>query len=234
MKGSDMKRLAIFFVLCVSTFLFAAGSNINEDTVHFVGQASAFTVGSELVTDGGFPTLDNWTEGTWTLAAGVVSEDNAGVDSDITQFVSGLTTLRVYRIQFEVTAYTDGNVTAMFDGAEIGDKSATGVFTGYAVASGTSGNMIIRADATFTGSVDNVSVVAWAGDLNAGGGCMIATFSGVLTDYMTATGESLYDDEGLAYDHATKTFTTDGMGTILPGTIVNASGANITAVRVFG
>ena len=191
-----MKKLIvmIFLILCVPLF---AQSTIDEDSVHFVGRSYAFVVGSELVTDGGFPSFDNWTQGTWTLAAGVASEDNAGANSDITQTLTGLTDGRMYRIQFEVTAYTDGNVTARFDNVELGDKTSTGVFTGYAVATGTTANVTIRADATFTGSVDNVSVVAWVGSLDAGGGCTIATFTGTLTDYMSATGGVLHEDSGL-------------------------------------
>lgn len=194
-----MRYLLIFLTCCG---LLSAQSTINEDTVHFVGQASAFSVGSELVTDGGFPSFDNWTEGTWTLGAGVASEDNAGGDSDLTQSLSGLTNGRVYRIQFEVTAYTDGNVTAVFRDTEIGDKSATGVFTGYLAARATAADLDIRADATFTGSVDNVSVVAWVGDSDAGGGTTIATFTGTLTDYMTATGGVLHNASGLALSNS--------------------------------
>ncbi len=188
-----MRYLVIFLILCVS--LFAAGSLVDEDTAHFVGRASAFTVGSEIVTDGDFPSFDNWTQGTWTLAGGVASEDNAGGDSDLTQVIaSGLVVGRVYRVQFEVTAYTDGNVTARFDGVEIGDKTATGVYTGYAVSTGTGASIDIRADATFTGSIDNVSVVAWTGHLTPGGGITIAGLKalldagGDLTDIMTTTG----------------------------------------------
>lgn len=185
-----MRYLLIFLACCA---LLSAQSTINEDTVHFVGQASAFTVGAELVTDGGFPTLDNWTEGSWTLATGVVSEDNAGGNSDILSDVAIVTVDgTVYRVQFEVTAYTDGNVVAVFDGVEVGgDKSAVGVYTVYVAATDASSTIALRADATFTGSCDNVSVVAWVGDLNAAGGCTIATFTGTLTDYMTATGRPL-------------------------------------------
>lgn len=205
-----MKYLLIFFILCACVF---AQSNIDEDHIVVVGQASAFTVGSELVTDGGFATLDNWTEGTWTLAAGVVSEDNAGGDSDITQNLTSLTDGRMYRIQFEVTAYTDGNVTAVFDGVEIGDKSAVGVYTGYLPAIGTDADLDIRADATFTGSVDNVSVVAWVGDLNAGSGCTIDTFTGTLTDYMSATGGVLHTDTALAITNSTVLITIEAATT---------------------
>ena len=60
--------------------------------------------------------FDNWAEGTWGGGAGDATEDNAGGDSDLTQLLSGVTIGRVYRIQFEVTVYTDGNVTAVFDG----------------------------------------------------------------------------------------------------------------------
>ena len=221
MKRLILRYVLIFFVLCVSVF---AQSNVAEDSVHFIGQASAFAVGAELVTDGGFPTLDNWTEGTWTLATGVVSEDNAGGNSDITQNITGLTDGRVYRIQFEVTAYTDGNVAARFDNVELGDKTSTGVFTGYAVATGTTANVTIRADATFTGSVDNVKVVAWVGGLDAGGGCVIDLFSGDLTDYMTATGGVLAEDTGLelSVDATELEITTAGTwGVTIPnGTLV--------------
>ncbi|KKL06303.1 hypothetical protein LCGC14_2597400, partial [marine sediment metagenome] len=187
-----MKKLIviiIFLVCCSSVF---AQSNINEDTIHFVGQASAFTVGSELVTDGGFPSFDNWTQGTWTLAGGVASEDNAGANSDLTQVLTGLTDGRLYRIQFEVTAYTDGVVTTRFDGVAIESYTQVGVFTEYGIAMGTTASITIRADATFTGSIDNVSVVAWVGDLDAGGGSTIAPFSGnSLSDYMGAEGQPL-------------------------------------------
>ncbi len=190
-----MNYVKIFLMLCGFVF---AQSTVNEDTVHFVGQASAFTVGIDEVTDGGFPSFDNWTQGSWTLAAGVASEDNAGANSDLTQTLTGLTDGRVYRMQFEVTAYTDGNVTARFDNVELGDKTSTGVFTGYAVCVGTTANVTIRADATFTGSVDNVKVVAWAGNLDAGGGSTIAGFTGTLSDYMSATGGVLFEDTTLA------------------------------------
>ncbi|KKM84347.1 hypothetical protein LCGC14_1300160, partial [marine sediment metagenome] len=191
----------MFFTLC--SLLFAAGSNINEDTVHFVGQASAFTVGSELVRNGVFFADTDWTKfnGTpsgWSIGSGVATcSGSQSVDTDLTQNITGLTDGRVYRITFEVTAISGGAVTAVFDGTEIEDKNTTAIYTGYVAAVGTDADLDIRGDSAFIGSVDNVSVVAWVGDLNAGGGSTIAGFTGTLTDYMSATGGVLHNESGL-------------------------------------
>ncbi|KKM01766.1 hypothetical protein LCGC14_1791120, partial [marine sediment metagenome] len=190
--------LLIFLIVCVSVF--AAGSNINEDTVHFVGQASAFTVGSELVLNGTFDDGTVWVRGTgWQPVANGKIEKTAGVESDISQNITGLTDGRVYRIQFEVVSVSAGNVTAVFDGTELGDKTSAGVYTGYAAAVGMDADIAILGDAAFAGFIDNVSVVAWVGDLDASGGCTIDTFTGTLTDYMSATGGVLHEDTTLAF-----------------------------------
>lgn len=188
-------RYLLIFLACCS--LLSAQSTINEDTVHFVGQASAFSVGSELVTDGDFPNFDNWTEGAgWTVASNKASQNNNA--SDLTQNITGLTDGRLYRIQYEITDFTDGVITSVLNNVQSGDKGAVGVYTSYLVATGTDDDLDMRGDAVFTGSISNVSMVAWVGDLNAGGGCTIATFSGTLTDYMSATGGVLHNEAGLA------------------------------------
>lgn len=206
-ESTILRKLCLIAIFLMSLPVFAQ-STIDEDTIHFVGQASAFTVGAELIANGTFTgAATGWTVGTWTYAANAISEDNAGGDSDLTQNITSLTDGAIYRIQFEVTVYTDGNVAAVFDGVELGDKSSTGVYTGYAVATGTDADVDIRADATFTGTIDNVSVVAWVGHLTPGGGCPIADFSGTLTDYMTATG-------GVLAEGTTKAVESGGSGKV--------------------
>ncbi|KKM60032.1 hypothetical protein LCGC14_1546030, partial [marine sediment metagenome] len=179
-------------------------STIDEDTVHFVGQASAFTPGANLVTNGTFDADTDWvkTVGTpsgWAIAAGVATCDgNQSVDTDLTQVIaSGFTAGRLYRMQFEITVFTAGTVTARFDAVEIGDKAGVGVYTGYGVATGAGVSIDIRGDSNFIGTIDNVSVVPWVGDFDAGGGTTIAGFTGTLTDYMTATGGVLHNDSSL-------------------------------------
>ena len=192
-----MKKLIVllFLILCVSVF---AQSNIDEDTIHFIGQASAFTVGSELVLNGGFDDGTVWVRGTgWQPVADGKIEKTAGVQDNISQNITGLTDGRVYRIQFEVVSRSAGNVTASFDSVETGDKTAAGVYTGYLAATGTTADIDIVGDAAFAGFIDNVSVVAWVGDLNASGGSTIVDFTGTLTDYMTATGGVLHNESGL-------------------------------------
>ncbi|KKM89441.1 hypothetical protein LCGC14_1248600, partial [marine sediment metagenome] len=200
-KGNTMRYIVmIFFIFCS---LVLAQSTINEDTVHFIGQASAFTVGSELVANGTFDDGTVWVRGTgWQPVADGKIEKTAGVESDISQNILGLTDGRLYRIQYEVVSRSAGNVTAVFDGTELGDKSAAGVYTGYLAATGTDADIDILGDAAFAGFIDNVSVVAWTGDLDAGGGTTIAGFTGTLTDYMSATGGVLHNESGLAMSGA--------------------------------
>ncbi len=209
-----MRYLAmIFFILCSLVFAQPptgiTPSHIDEDSIHFVGQASAFTVGSELVTNGTFTTDTAWpTKGTgWTIAGGVAVCDGTvvGSNTDITQVIaSGFTVGRLYRMQFELVTRDAGTVTARFDAVEIGDKTVPGVYTGYGVATGAGLSIDIRGDEFFEGTVDNVSVVPWVGDLNAGGGTTIAGLKtvldagGDLADYMTPTGGVLHHEAGLA------------------------------------
>ena len=190
--------VVIFFILCASLF---AQSTIDEDSIHFIGQASAFTVGANLVTNGDFAADSGWTKGTgWTTAGGDADCDgSAGADTELLSD-SAITTVTgtVYRVQFEVTVFTAGNVVAVFDGVEVGaDKTAVGVYTTYVAATDTSSTISLIGDLNFIGSCDNVSVVEWVGDLNAGGGCTIASFTGTLLDYMTATGGVLHNESGL-------------------------------------
>lgn len=182
-------------------------SNINQDTAHFVGQASVFAVGANLVTNGDFAADSGWTKGTgWTTAGGDADCDGTAVadtellsDTEITT-VAGT----VYRVQFNCTARPGGEVTAAFDGTELGNITGIGIKTGYIAATDASSSISIIGDEDFVGSVDDVSVVAWVGDLNAGGGITIAALKtlldagGDLTAIMTATGGVLHNESGLA------------------------------------
>lgn len=121
-------------------------------------------LGADLVTNGGFATDTSWTKGTgWTIPTPVADQDNAGGDSDLTQALS-LVNGSTYQVKFEVKAYTDGNVTAVAGDTEGTDRASAAIFTENIVA-GAGGDIDIRADSTFTGQVDDVSVklanVSW-------------------------------------------------------------------------
>ncbi len=159
------------------------------------------------------------------------------MDTDLTQLIaSGFTIGRVYRMQFEITAFTAGTVTARFDGTEIGDKSAVGVYTGYVASTGTGVTINIRGNSSFVGTIDNVSVVPWTGDLDAGGGCTIDTFTGTLTDYMTATGGALITGATKPVTNTGGIVTITDSGafvTFLTGTLVKFDSAGAHADGVY-
>lgn len=203
-----MKRLAIFLILCSAVF---AQSNIDEDSIHFVGQASAFTVGADLVTNGTFDPGD-WTADDpddWSVteagdATSNITENPAGecqiisdgVNAGINQVL--LTVGKTYRLTFDVTAASLGSIKIRTSGAtaDFGTYSAVGTHTAYSVALTTQLGIFRNTACDIT--IDNVEVVEWPGDPDAGGGCTIASFTGDLLDYMTATGGVLHTNSGLA------------------------------------
>ncbi len=192
-------RYLLIFVTCCG--LLCAQSNIEEDSVHFIGQASAFTVGANLVTNGDFAADSGWSGAAeWTTAGGDLDCDgNQAGDSDVVSDTAITTvTGQVYRVTFTVTVYTAGNVVALIDGVEVGgDKAAVGTYTTYVAATDTSTTVGFTGDVGYIGSIDNVAMVAWVGDFDAGGGTTIADFTGTLTDYMGSNGEVLDNDNDL-------------------------------------
>ena len=72
------------------------------------------TLGSELVTNGGFATDTDWTKGTgWTIGSGVATK-TAGTASVLSQAIS-LTAGKTYFVTYQITR-TAGSVTARFTG----------------------------------------------------------------------------------------------------------------------
>jgi hypothetical protein len=126
--------------------------------------------GIELITNGDFATDTDWTTGTdWVISGGTANASSATANP-IYQTVSGFTAGNKYRVRFEVTAVTSGQIrvycyvgaagtfTNLFQSTTL----TTGFYEGVFEFGGT--NKILRfyggtGSNTFAGSIDNVSVV---------------------------------------------------------------------------
>jgi len=115
--------------------------------------------GADSILNGGFATSADWTAGIgWTISAGVANASVASASLSQTQtFVTG----QVYRLTYTVTR-SAGTVTPRFTGGTTvtgTERSTAGTFEEYITAA--SGNNTIEfLGAGFTGTIDNVSMVA--------------------------------------------------------------------------
>lgn len=109
------------------------------------------TLGSELVANNGFDSDTIWfKEAGWTIGSGVAS--HTGAISAIYQAV--LTSGQWHRIDFDVSAYTSGNVYMLMGGSTLGpNRTAIGSY----VQTGRSAGAGAGAGSTGTASVDNIT-----------------------------------------------------------------------------
>ena len=112
--------------------------------------------GAELITNGDFATDTDWTTQVgWGIANGKASKtlNNASYLLQSTILTIG----KSYKVTFTVSDYVSGEVglNSTFWGSS-NLYSANGTYTVYAPTS--SANMYIYSDASFVGSIDNVSV----------------------------------------------------------------------------
>lgn len=185
-------------------------SNIGEDSVHFIGQASAFTVGANLVTNGDFTgSADGWNlDASFTYLNNAIKIEGDTTTDFMSQTGTSLTLGKMYRITYTLS---NSDLDGLF---RLDADSAFGQTT-LAKTDGTHTIYMQKTNATplqdvrfhLAGSstptvatLDNISVVEWVGDSDAGGGCTIDTFTGDLTDYMTADGGVLDEQTGLVID----------------------------------
>jgi hypothetical protein len=114
-------------------------------------------IGEELVTNGGFDADSDWTKGAgWTISGGVATKA-AGTASLISQS-PGLSLGKVYQVSFTVSGGTAGTIKAYVGSGGAGTTvSANGTYTQQVVCQ-SSLLFSMYADATFDGSIDNISV----------------------------------------------------------------------------
>ena len=115
-------------------------------------------LGSELVTNGTFDTDSDWTKGTgWSISGGTASCDGSQSGNSILFQNIGHSANKLYQVEFTISDYVSGQIDFALDTPFFGATSSNGTFIFGAIPP-SGGNFIIRADADFVGSIDNVSV----------------------------------------------------------------------------
>ncbi len=134
------------------------------------------SLGDELITNGGFDADSDWTKNTgWSISGGVASSDGSQSDTSnlvqINTFDTSTLITDFYLIRYTVTVNT-GSIS--FGSGSLG-QSHTSSGTYYIIGSPQtgSGNTNFTAGATFTGTVDNVSVRKINGNNAQGDGVLI-------------------------------------------------------------
>jgi hypothetical protein len=117
------------------------------------------SMGSNQVTNGGFGADSDWTKGTgWTIGSGVATK-TAGSASLLSQ-AQTMTAGRYYIVTYTITR-TAGSITPQFAGGSTVSgtaRSTSGTFTDIMTAAGLNNAFQFSADASFAGTVDNVSL----------------------------------------------------------------------------
>tara|TARA_R100001510_G_scaffold57250_1_gene64749 strand:+ start:289 stop:2289 length:2001 start_codon:yes stop_codon:yes gene_type:complete len=119
-------------------------------------------LGSELVTDGGFTDASNWnlTIGTPTVSGGTGNFPDE-TNSFIIQSSVVDTTVKTYKLQYEVVESNAGNLRLAGGNSAFGTISLTntvGVHTKYITSNGSKTALQFNNGSSFIGKIDNVSV----------------------------------------------------------------------------
>ena len=141
----------------------ALTNQIDSSTQYYRAALEYLTAEDNLVTNGNFDTDSDWTKETgWTISGGTANYSGGSSNRNIRQAI-GITDGKTYKIQYEVTAITSGEVACRFGGMSgVNEITATttGTYVGYITAnSSANGELLIEDnDNNFIGSIDNVSV----------------------------------------------------------------------------
>ena len=124
----------------------------------FIEEVGAF--GSELVTNGNFDNNSDWSLGSgWSISGGLAVGTSAS--GNLQQNI-GAVAGKKYKLTFNVTAYTSGSLSVDLGGASAQTTSSVGLKTFNFTATST-GNLRFYGG-SFSGSIDNVSVVEVVGN----------------------------------------------------------------------
>jgi hypothetical protein len=128
--------------------------SLNEPYINRIADKSK---NPQLLSYGEFERDLVWTKGDgWSIANGKASCDGSQLaDSDLTQDVGEVG--KFYTIQYSVSNYSAGNITALAGTTEGTDRSADGVYTEGLTAAG-SGLLGLRADVNFIGDIDWIRI----------------------------------------------------------------------------
>ena len=117
--------------------------------------------GTELITNGDFATDTNWTKNAeWTISGGKANAANSVSYHRIVQNGVQLSNTTLYRLIFTVSNLTSGGVICVVGGNNGLGVTANGTYIQYVTSASTAGDALqIASNPTFTGSIDNVSLM---------------------------------------------------------------------------
>lgn len=153
----------------------------------------------QVIGNGEFTRDVLWTKGTgWSIANAKASSDGSqSADSDLTQAVGVVG--RTYTIEYKVSNYSAGSITALAGATEGTDRSADGVYT-EVLTQTTNSNIGVRADLDFVGDIDWVKISegnlpVYKNDFSDAPVSLGAT-DGNLNDFMPSTGTWKISEDG--------------------------------------
>jgi hypothetical protein len=153
-----------------STTLFqdAAGTTpvtaVEQPVSLMLDKSKSLTTAVVVVTNGDFATDSDWTKGTgWTIGSGVATK-TAGTAANLTQTI--LTTAgQWYKVTATITRTAGGITTSIgTSGTTSGSITTGGTYTWTILAGSSTQSLTFAGDASFAGTVDNVSVQSIAGN----------------------------------------------------------------------
>ena len=116
-------------------------------------------MGSEEVTNGDFATDTDWVkEGTWTISNGAANRTAQASGFELKQTFSVFNS-NTWKVSFEIISISNGGCGFRLNGGSVNTYyTEVGVYTETIIASGAASDVIIQANSTFAGSIDNVTV----------------------------------------------------------------------------
>ena len=114
--------------------------------------------GAELVVNGSFATDTNWNKNAnWTISGGTANADGTS-NADINQADNLPTAGSIYRVIFEITAITQGQVRIEYGDTVTDFLSALGKYE-YILTAASTDRIRVQCQSSFIGSIDNISIV---------------------------------------------------------------------------
>ena len=116
--------------------------------------------GTEIIVDGNFSTPASWvTETGWSITGGQLVASGA-TGSNSTYQVPGLVAGKIYKVQFEITAYTSGTIKLGMGTSSTGSFfSGVGVHTAIVTAAGILQARFMNGTTPVSLTIDNASVI---------------------------------------------------------------------------
>jgi hypothetical protein len=116
--------------------------------------------GEELITNGNFDTDSDWNKGAgWTISGG--SLNGSSTTSTAFQINTGLVSGKIYKVVYTISNYVSGSVRIELGSGNVSVgsiRSANGTYIEYIEALGDD-RLYFDGGVSFTGSIDNVSVI---------------------------------------------------------------------------